>query len=325
MIEYLVTVLTLVALFGIQALGLNIQWGWAGLLNLSFVGWTALGAYVTAFLTSGPPTSYEQHWLGFHLPFIVGLGGAMLVAGVLSLVLGWVALKRLRSDYFAIVTLVVYEIFYTWAATYVPFANGATGLVDIPQPFVDVVPFDYYNYFILGLSVLVLACIFVFCSVLQRSSFGRALRAVRDDQTAAMAFGRSALWFKLRAFVLGSVIAAIGGSLTAAWSGSWAPSSWTAPETLLLLSAIMLGGTANNFGVILGTVIVTGIFNFVVAYVPDLPVGGPQLLQNLRFVIYGVLVVAVLLWRPQGVIPEPLGRDPDEVSVSPGTGQAVPA
>jgi branched-chain amino acid transport system permease protein len=311
--DYLITVLTGVALFGIQALALNIQWGWAGILNLSFVGWVALGAYVSAFVTTAPGGSIQdQHWLGLQQSFFLGAIAAMVVCGVVSLLLGYLALKRLRSDYFAIVTLGIYTIFFQFVGNYQPFANGFNGMFFIPSPFAGAfglqVGDNTYNLVFLGFVLILLAGVLLFCHLLQRSPFGRTLRAVRDDQTAALAFGRSILWFKLRAFVLGSVIAGLGGALTAHWVGTYGPASWTTQETLVLLVCVMLGGTANNWGVVIGAVLVNGLFTEITALVPNMP-GPPGALQELRLVFIGLLVLAVILWRPRGILGEPVGRD----------------
>jgi ABC-type branched-subunit amino acid transport system permease subunit len=322
-VEYLVTIATGFVLFSIQALGLNVQWGWAGLLNLSYIGWVAIGGYVAAFLTTpAADPQVEQHWLGLSQPFIVGALGAMLVCGLLSLAVGWVALRRLRSDYFAIVTLGMFTIFAVWASAYVPFANGTTGIEDVPQPFADQIPPNFYNDFFLALVLVVLIIVYFVCRRLQKSPFGRTLRAVREDQTAASAFGRNILWFKLRAFVIGSMIAGLGGALVAAWVGSYSPASWTAPETLILLTAVMLGGTANNNGVLLGGLLVNALFTWVAAYIPELP-ARPDVLQNGRLIIYGIAVLIVLYVRPQGIIPEP--RDKDRGDVVRTTSRESPA
>jgi branched-chain amino acid transport system permease protein len=312
--EYIVTIATGFVLFSIQAFGLNVQWGWAGLLNLSYIGWVAVGGYTAAFITTPPPDPvFGHHWFGLSLPFLVGVLGAVLVCGALSLVIGWIALRRLRNDYFAIVTLGLITIFAAWASNYVPFANGVTGITDVPQPFSNEIPFDLYNDFFFALCVAALAVVYFVCHRLQRSPFGRALRAVREDQTAAAAFGRNVLWFKLRAFVIGSMIAGLAGAFLAAWVGSWSPASWGPAETLILLTAIMLGGTANHRGVLLGGLLVNAVFTWVAAYIPQLP-GRPDALQNGRLVVYGIAVLLVLLFRPQGVIPEPRDKDRGELA-----------
>lgn len=312
---YYVTVLTGVALFTIQALGLDIQWGWAGMLNLSYIAWVALGAYVLGFVTfprSSNPT-IESYWLGLHLPYLVGVAAAIVVCAVCSFGVGWIALRRLRTDYFAIATLGIYTMFASWANAYVPFANGSSGLYNYPQPWSSVIATQDYNLFFLLLSVIALVVVFLLVWRVQRSPYGRTLRAIREDQLAAQAFGRDVFWFKLRAFVLGSSIAGLGGALLATYVNAWGPSSWTASETLILLTAVMVGGTGNNWGVLLGAVLVNGLFTALVAYIPDLP-GRPDFLQNARLVVYGVLILLVLYFRPQGAIPERRDKDKGDVT-----------
>jgi branched-chain amino acid transport system permease protein len=326
-VDYFVTVATGVSLFGILALGMNIQWGWAGLLNLSYVAFIAIGAYTSAFVTLPPPSTPTAPYLfGLGMPFVVAAAAGMLAAGLVGLILGWIALRQLRTDYFAIVTLCFFTIFYQFVGTFRPLANGWNGVFGIPRPFESALgplAAQYYNDFYLGLCLVVLAAVYFFCQRLQRSPFGRTLRAVREDQTAAMVFGRDPFTFKLRAFVIGAMIAGLGGALTAHWVGAYAPASWSAAETFLILACVLLGGTANNRGAILGAVLIAGVMTEAVGAIPNLFPGLPisqSALEELRLAVFGLLMLAVIRWRPRGVLPETWERDPAR-AISPAASQ----
>jgi ABC-type branched-subunit amino acid transport system permease subunit len=225
MLGYLVTIATGVVIYAVQALGMNIQWGWAGLLNLSFIGFVGLGGYISSFFTLPPSSNPEApYWFGLQKPFLLGVAAAMIVCGALALAIGAVALRKLRTDYFAIVTLCFYTMLYQVVGTFTPFAGGFVGIYGIPQPFSSalgtVVGIDYYPEFFLGLCLVILIGLYFFCQHLQRSPFGRTLRAVREDPTAASVFGRNVYVFKLKAFVLGAFVAVVVGALSSCWIGA---------------------------------------------------------------------------------------------------------
>ena len=310
MVLYVVVVLTLVAIFSIVCIGLNIQWGLGGLVNLSAITFVAIGGYVSAVFTLPPSEPYMPHILGLQAPFLVGAVAAMVVCGVMGFALGVVALSRVRDYYFAIVTLCVGEITYEVVNAYPQLFNGFAGLYGVPQPFLTVIPGgqDYYSFFYLGFCVLILIAVFIFAEALRRSPFGRALRAVREDQKAASAFGLNVFRLQVKAFVLGSVIAGLGGALLVHFVGGYNPLDWTVAETFLLLACVFLGGSGNNAGVILGTFLVVGVFNEGTRFIPDVLISRSQL-AALQAVVIGLLLIAILRWRASGILPEPLGRD----------------
>ena len=318
MIDYGVAVLTSVAIFAILAIGLNVQWGWAGMLNLTYITFMAVGAYVSAGFTLGPPLyAHQQRYiLSLNAPFAVGVAAGTIAAGVLGLIIGAIALRRLRSDYFAIVTLSLGLVVYQIVAQNRGLFGGQVGLFGIPPPWADILPLtpEQYTFFYLGLCVVSLAGVYLLARHLYRSPFGRTLRAIREDELAAKAFARNVFWFKLRAFVLGSMIAGFGGSLLAAFVGAFNPAGWTPGETFVLYTAVFLGGTGNNLGVVLGVLIFTGAISEATRFIPPIP-GNPDANQALRGVVAGLIIILILRFRPQGLLPEP--RDHD-ASLKPG-------
>lgn len=334
-IQYLVSVATLGVIFSVCSLGLNMRYGWTGDFDLSFYLFIALGAYMFSVLTL-PPSSLpppDSYILGLNLPFIVGVLGAMVVCGLGSLILGAIALRRLRGDYFGIVTVAATLILYATFSQETELFNGYNGVFGLAQPFNDILnlsPTDYPAFF-LGLCIVVLILVYVFVELLFRSPFGRVLRAVREDEVAAQAFGRNVYWLKLKAYVIGGMIAGVGGSLLVNFLSAWSPAAWSPIETFLLYAAIFVGGTANNRGVILGAFFIFAFIQEVTRFIPTFALGETQLAAA-RDVLIGLLIVAVLWLRPQGIIPEPraVDRGPDpatqaaETSLNPSASEPPP-
>lgn len=309
---YVVSVLINIVIVMIAAIGLNVQFGWGGQLNLAYFTFFAIGAYVLAVVTLGRPTpdSGESYILGLGLPWIVGVAAAVVTTVLLGLGLGFVALSRaLRADYFAIVTLAAFQVVNSVVTQQTNLFDGAQGLYGIPQP----LPFittasDSYAVAYLGICVVILALIYWSLSVMIRRPFGRALRALREDEAGASAFGISAVAVQLKAFVLGAGIAGLSGALFVTYLTIIDPSSWSIGEEFLLLIGIILGGTGNLRGVLLGVFLVVGVFTEGLRLLPEIPshVGAINGIENMAL---GVLIIVVLRWRPEGILPEPVSYD----------------
>lgn len=309
---YLIIVFTAVIIYAIMALGLNVQWGLTGLFNLSGIAFMAIGAYTVAILTVGAPNPSEQYIFNgsIQAPFVVAVLVAMVVCAVGSTIVGLLALTRVRSYYFAIITLAIGQIAYTVVNVYQPLANGYYGIVGIPQPFFDIAPGGYQNYpyFFLALCLGVLAVVFLVVERMRKSPFGRVLRAVREDQIAASAFGRNVVLLQLRAFVIGSVILGLGGALLSVYVGAFTPGEWSLVESFLLYSAVFLGGSGNNYGALLGALMVVGIINEGPNFV-RIPFLTDQQILTLQAIASALLLIVVLAFRRQGVLPERASRD----------------
>lgn len=307
MFEYLVSVGTLGAITAVIVIGLNTRWGLSGQLDLGYYLYVALGAYIDGVLTL--PSAHAQpdvsYILGLHLPFLVGFVGAGVGAGLVSLAIGSVALKGLRGDYFAIVTVAATIIGYTVISQYKPLFNGYNGLYGVSQPFATMLNLSPQGYqtFYFGLCVVVLVCIFVVVELLRRSPFGLAVKAVREDETAASAFGKHTYRLRLKAYVIGGVIAGLGGSLFMNYITAFNPASWSPLETFLLYGALLIGGTANNLGAVVGALIALIAFPQLTQLIPAIgndSNAGPAI-QN---VVIGLAIFAVLRFRAAGLLPE---------------------
>ena len=192
--------------------------------------------------------------LGLNWPFIPALLGGGLAAALLALIVGLLALNRLRSDYFAIVTVAVSLVLYT------------------------------------------------FSERLYRSPFGRALRSVREGEMVAQGLGKNVFALRLKAFVIGAFIAGIGGSMLVIYVDAFNPSAWTTGETFFLWAALLLGGSANNRGAMLGALIVPVLFAEITRFLPAF--GSPQLVNAFRYIAIGVLLILTVRFRPQGILAE---------------------
>lgn len=302
MSAYIISAATTVVAYMIAALGLDMQFGWGGLPNLSYFMVFAVSGYFSAVLTMGKAAPYlgETYIIGVHLPWLVGLIAATASGAVLGWLTGFVSLRRLRADYFAIVTLCAYTGVYTLIVQQDGIVNGATGLFNIPQPTSSPLAFLLICLGFLALATIVRGFLF-------KSPYGRVLRAVREDPVSAAAFGKDPYSVQMRVMVIGSVFASLAGALFVTYLTAFNPSAWTAGETLVLLIGIIIGGRSNTLGVLVGIVLVVGFLDQGTSYFPEIP-GHPGLIAAIRQIVIGALVIVVLRFRPEGILRERILR-----------------
>lgn len=273
--------------YALIAIGLNVVVGQAGLLDLGYVGFFAIGAYVTALFTS---TDSE---LGQRYPWLVCVPIAMGVTMVFGLVLGGPTL-RLRGDYLAIVTLGFGEIVRLCADNIEPL-KGQVGFQNIAKPpghYSDGRPIftqiDGKPWFWLTVGVIVVVLILV--GNLERSRVGRAWVAIREDEDAAEIMGVPTFRFKLWAFVIGAAVGGLSGSIYAGQIGFVNNQKFDPVTSILFLAAVVLGGAGNKVGVILGA--------FLISYIPDRFTS----IAEYKYLIFGIALIVLMLFRPQGLI-----------------------
>jgi branched-chain amino acid transport system permease protein len=304
---YLTTLLVYLGVDILAVWALNLQFGVAGVYNFAFIIFQAVGAYVAAVLTLGPSSGnggFQTYVLGASLPWPLPLLAAGLAAGLLALVVGLVALRKLRTDYQAMVMLVISVSATLIVTNATGLFNGPAGLSLVPQPLSNVVKPSTVNYqwLYVGLTFLVCAVVYVFVNRVTGSPLGRALRATRDNEEAAEALGKNVAKLRLFIFVFGSAIAGISGAVLVQFIGAWSPGSWLYVETLVVLTAIIVGGTGNNLGVMLGALLVPVAFNEATRYLPQ--IGRPGLIDALQWIVIGLLALVFLWFWPRGIIPE---------------------
>src|SRR3954464_2402160 len=208
-VGYLAFFLTMALSYALICLGLNLQWGQTGLFNVGVAGFFAVGAYASAMLTSPP----GQHWGGYGLPIAVGWIGAMIASGIAAAIIGAITL-RLRADYLAITTFGIAIVIQLFALNAQSVTGGPFGIGFIPRPFNSLAESPLaFNLANLALVAGVTLISFFALERLVRSPWGRVLRAIREDETAARAIGKNANRFRLQAFVLGSAVMGLAGAV----------------------------------------------------------------------------------------------------------------
>lgn len=327
-IGYITSYAIVAGIYAVFALGLNVHWGFTGLFNIGIAGFFALGAYTTALLTTPSPSPefFEDFKWGGDLPslmdggidlwFFVALLGAGLVCGLVALLIGAITL-RLRDDYLAIATLGIAETVRLIFLNEKWLANGSKGLYRIPKFLDNLISPENYDYLYLGVVLVILLIVYIVLERTIRSPWGRVLKAVRDDEVTAAASGKNVFSFKLQAFILGGVVMGIGGALYAHNIRFVGPSTFDPLlATFVIWAMLMVGGSGNNKGAVLGAFVVWGIWTgtqFMPGFEDD-----AEFLANFRYVMVGVLIVAVILLRPGGILGE-------ERRVSRHVGQATGA
>ncbi|WP_405604117.1 branched-chain amino acid ABC transporter permease [Streptomyces sp. NBC_01410] len=292
---YALNVMTSAAVFVMLAVGLNIVVGYCGLLDLGFAAFLAVGAYTGGILATR-----------LNVPLLATVPVVVVVTVVAGVVIGGPTL-RLRSDYLAIVTLGFGEIIRI-VANNLDITGGPSGIYGIPGLLGDTLsdPVVFYYTTVVIVSVAVL-----FAARLGRSRIGRAWRFVREDEDAAEASGVNTYRVKLAAYVAGAVWGGLSGVLFSAQLSAVSPASFTFLQSALVLMAVVLGGMGSTRGVVVGAIAISLL---------------PELLRDLadyRFFVFGMLLIVVMLLRPQGLWPHRAG-EPDETAAARGT-PGVPA
>ena len=321
---------TLLVYLGVDIMavwGLNLQYGVAGVYNFGFIVFQAVGAYVAAILTLGPSSGnggFQSYVLGVNLPFPVPILIAGLVSGLLSLVVGAIALRRLRTDYQAMVFLVLSVSATLFVTNDTGLFNGPAGLSLIPQPLSSWVNPSSINWqwLYVGITAVFCVVIYLFVHRVTASPLGRTLRAIRDNEDAARALGKDVMRMRLFIFVMGNVIAGISGGVLVQFIGAWSPGSWLYVETFVFFTAIIVGGTGNDAGVMVGALLVPVAFNELTRYLPQ--IGRPGLIDALQWIMIGFLALIFLWFWPRGVIPERRRRFRREAAPAAVPPDAVP-
>jgi ABC-type branched-subunit amino acid transport system permease subunit len=273
-----------VGIYVMMGLGLNIVVGLAGLLDLGYVVFFAVGSYTMALLTA--PTPHNIMWnFWLVLPIAVGL------AAIIGILLG-IPVLRLRGDYLAIVTLGFGEIIRVLlkAETLSGFSNGPRGIPKIGQPSFFGIPLNSERDFMYMIILAVVLVIFLTIR-LQNSKIGRSWIAIREDETVAQAMGINTLKAKLMAFGIGAAFAGLGGALFASRSQFTGPDDFTLMISINVLAVVIVGGMGSIPGVIAGALVLKGL---------------PEILRDLetyRILAFGALLVVMMIYRPQGLIP----------------------
>ena len=293
-------VLAFAGIYAIMALGLNVQWGYTGQFNIGVAGFFAAGAYTSAILTTA---ATDNHLGGFALPIIVGLAGAVVVSGLLALLIGLITI-RLREDYLAIASIGLAEIIRLTLKNEDWLSNGTRGVFAIPHPFQGMdASSRNLAFFLLVAAVLIV--LYLLLERARRAPWGRVLRALRERETAAQAAGKNVDRFRLEAFVLGSAVMGLGGGLYAHFAGFISPEVFEPMfGTFIIWVMLIVGGAGNGKGAILGAFLIWWLYTFTTGLITLAPVKYATQLGALRVMLIGAVLIAILLWRPDGLLPE---------------------
>jgi neutral amino acid transport system permease protein len=297
--------------FALAAIGLNIHFGYTGLLNFGHIGFLAAGAYGMGIAIT--------HWGSNHwLAMFVGVGFAL----VLALILG-IPTLRLRADYLAIVTIAAAEIIRLLARSTAlrGITRGAEGLsgwsggFQEANPFratvYDIGPFTYtgLQLFVVVFGWLLVAVVATLVWQLMRSPWGRVLRAIREDEDAARALGKNAYWYKLQALMLGGAIGGLAGMVQVISNGTIQPDTFTPPVTFFIWAVLILGGAARVFSPIVGAMLFWALITFAEGALLELVADGaiprsvmdPSQVGQVRYWLVGLGLMALMTFRPQGL------------------------
>ena len=307
-VQFYVSSIAILACINLIAVwGLDLQYGVAGIFNFAYIAPQAAGAYAAGVVALHPASYYqagETYIGGFNLGFPLPIIAAVLAGVLVSVFMGFIGMRRLRGDYQAMAMLVFALIANAFVTAQTGFLNGPTGLTFIPKPMQA--QFGYslvgYQWAYLGLVAVFALVVFLLVRNITRSPFGRRLRAVRDSETAAAALGRNGERARMIAMVVGGGLAGLSGGLLVQYIGAWAPGSWLYPETFLFFTAIIVGGTGNMAGNMLGVLLIPIAVIEGTRYLPE--VGYPGLTEALDWVIIGLTMLAFMWFRPRGLLPE---------------------
>jgi branched-chain amino acid transport system permease protein len=284
--NYLYHLLVYLDIYVVIAMSLNLLMGYGGLMQIAHAGYYGIGAYTTALLMVKLGVSF--------LPAIVI---ATMVSGILSFLISLPA-WRLKGDYFVMLSLsvqvAVYSLLYNWT----DLTNGPYGVTDIPKPIILGYKFDTISDFFFLSFVFALLCMGIAFSLL-KSPWGRALKAMRDDELAARGLGKNTRLFKLQAFFVSCSMVAVAGGLYATYVSYIDPTSFTLDESILILSMVIVGGTGNFRGPIIGAatlIAIPEVLRFM--HLPD------AVASNVRLLAYGLLLAIMAHIRPQGLAGE---------------------
>lgn len=319
----------------ILAMGLNIQYGETGILNFAYIGFVAIGAYVTGAVSLGNPANPNsagvgQHYiLGLSLPFPINLIVGGLAASALALFVALITLRRLRTDYLAMVLISLSLVLYDISNNFIPLFNGADGLYNVPEPLASVFNLTTNSFvgFFAGVTGVVALIMWFVMSRITRSPLGRTFRAIRDDPGVAAALGKGVFRYQLTSMLIGAFYAGVGGGLIIQFGGSFNPTAWLPGETFVIFAVIIVGGVGNNVGMLVGALLVETLLIHLPAFLPDIP-GHPGLIQYIDTIVIGILLMVMLWFRPQGMVPERIRRSKFQLpgfSTSGGVSAAKPS
>ena len=304
---YLIVLLVYAAVDTIACLGLSQQFGVAGVTNFGFIVFQAAGAYTAAVLALPSDTAlggFQTYLGGLSLPFPWPWIGAAAAGGLVALPFTFLVGRRLRGDFAAVGLLVTAVLLNLLVTNYRPLFNGEAGTANVPAPLQQgmfVGASNGYQYGFAAAAIAVAVAAYLLVRRITESPYGRTLRAMRDNDRVADSLGKNLLALRTGVLVTGGAIAGLSGAILVSFIGVWSPATWTYAETIVLFTALIIGGAGNHMGAVLGAVLVPVGFEEITRFISN---NNPNLPPNLQWVAIGLLIVLFLWLRPQGLLPE---------------------
>ena len=297
---YVLSLLTMGGIYALMTLGLNLQWGFTGLFNAGIAGFFAIGAYTSAILTTAPSV---RHLGGFEVPIALGLLAAMVTSAVVAYGVGRICI-RLRSDYLAIATLGIAEIFRLVLKNEAWATNGARGVSQVPKPF-ETLPEPWNQLCMMALVLGLVLVVYVFLERGRTSPWGRVMAAIRENEAAARAAGKNVERFRVEAFVIGAAFMGLGGALMAHYLKFIDPNA-AEPLTATFLVWVMLivGGSANNRGAVIGAILIWTVWSATEIFTSRLPDEWAIKSAYVRNFLIGLVLQIVLQKFSGGILRE---------------------
>ena len=295
--NYLIAMAVFACLYALLALGLNLVWGMAGMINLGLVGFFGFGAYVSALATKRGG-----------VPIVVGLTAAVVLTALAGVTMAMIT-ARLRGDYLAIITLGFSEVVRLTASNEIWLTNGTDGISGIPGPWRGRVTPAAFNVIFLVIAVVAVALVLLVLQRVRHSPYGRVLRAIRDDDQVAAVAGKHVIRFKVEAFAVSAGILGLAGALWGHYTSYIAPEVFVPLITIYVVLALTAGGTGNNWGAVVGAFLVVFFMEatrFATGWLPGLL---PVQVAAVRELLIGASLLVVLRVRPAGLLPERLPRE----------------
>ncbi len=284
--DYIFYILILVEIYIILAVSLNLLMGFTGLISMAHAAFMAIGAYTTTLLMTR---------LGVN--FLLSIPGGVAIAALVSALLALPSL-RVKGEHYIIASFGLQIILYNILLNWVSLTNGPYGFSGIPRPQIFGYTFGTYRSYLMLASLITFISVFLIWRI-TRSRFGLILKGIREDEVAALSLGKNVNRFKVVAFIVGSSMAAVAGSVYAAAISFIDPFCFTIHDSIFMLAVVIIGGTGNIFGSVLGALLLISLPELLKFLQVAETVAAP-----LRQMLYGALLVVFMRFRPQGLLPE---------------------
>jgi len=302
---FLMTVATFGLIYSILTIGLNIHFGYTGLIDFGYVAFFAAGAYAATLLTV-PPSSesgmFQNYLIGLALPmpwaFPLSLVVGALAGGLLALLIGLTSV-RLDTHYLALATFALASVVEQFIKNESWLTASPDGFKNVPQPGLDALGGNEWQLLYLGIVALATLGVYLLAQQMLESPFGRLLKGIREDETAAQVVGKNTTRIKLESFAIGGAVAGFAGALYVHYLGVTVPEQFLPGVTFTVWIGMIIGGTASNRGAVVGGFLTIAAIEMT-RFLPPIP-SNPQLIPSLRWIVIGVVFILFIRYRPQGL------------------------